>query len=243
MYYCVHYSPRFNTMGWDMADRLDDLICTFHPGASAMETLAILLLGWIIFGAVLTLVGRFLYSKLLDVPKEALDPSATPPPLSLPATTKDAKSAISNKERFINDLKTKPPPTLPKVARSRSSSTTRSVERVSQIPEANGSPTSGFPIITGSNADCVNWVTGALSWLFKHPPVQNDLIELWKDKLNALTKISEVEVSPLVFYAILKYLDHIFAIAEWCLCWTWSDHLLWRKPPLSDKRLLWDHSF
>lgn len=56
-----------------MADRLDDLICIFHPGATAMETLAVLLLGWIVFGAVLTLVGRFIYSKLLDVPCDGTD--------------------------------------------------------------------------------------------------------------------------------------------------------------------------
>lgn len=54
-----------------MADRLDDLICTFHPGATAMETLAILLLGWIIFGTILTVVGKFVYSRLLlDAPKQ-----------------------------------------------------------------------------------------------------------------------------------------------------------------------------
>lgn len=168
-----------------MADRLDDLICTFHPGAGAMETLAILLLGWIIFGSILTIVGKLVYSRLLiDPPKENQTLNSTAPPISAvvsPAPVE--KPNISNTERFINTLKSNPPPALPKVTRAKSVSRERSVDHHPEVPS-----------VTGSNADCVKWITSCLSYLYARPQVLNDLNSSWKESLNVQTKQAEIEV-------------------------------------------------
>lgn len=168
-----------------MADRLDDLICTFHPGASAMETLAILLLGWIIFGTILTIVGKFVYSRLLlDPPKETHALNSTAPPLTAAVTPPPVeKPNISNTERFINTLKSNPPPALPKLTRAKSVSS-KSVDHHPDVPS-----------VTGSNSDCVKWVTSYLSFVYTRPQVLSDLNTSWKESINNQTKQSEIEVN------------------------------------------------
>lgn len=171
-----------------MADRLDDLICTFHPGAGAMETLAILLLGWIIFGTILTIVGKFVYSRLLlDSPnKEAQTLNSTTPPVTaVVAPSQPEKPTITNTERFINTLKSIPPPTLPKLARSRSISSSKSVDQ--QHPDT--------PVVTGSNSDCVKWITSCLAYIYSRQQLLNDMTSSWKESLNAQTKQAEMDVS------------------------------------------------
>ena len=188
-----------------MADRLDDLICTFHPGASAMETLAILLLGWIIFGTILTIIGRFVYSKLLlDVPKDDLiDPAPPAPPAPPPSSTSSPtvptvaeKSNLSNTERFINTLKSNPPPAPPKLLqRSKSGSIRSSDGHQHQLGHQLGHQQHpDVPQVAGSNGDCVKWVTAALSFVYSRNQLWNDLIVSWKESLNASTKRAEIEV-------------------------------------------------
>jgi hypothetical protein len=179
-----------------MADRLDDLICTFHPGASAMETLAILLLGWIIFGTILTIVGKFVYSRLLlDPPKETHALNSTVPPVSVVANSSPTveKPNISNTERFINTLKSNPPPALPKLTRAKSVS-----KSDDQHPDV--------PSVTGSNSDCVKWVTNCLSFVYAKPQIFTDLNTTWKESLNNQTKQSEIEVLTIYHIAYLLML-------------------------------------
>jgi len=185
-----------------MADRLDDLICTSHPGASAMETLAILLLGWIIFGTILTIIGRFVYSKLLlDVPKDSLlDP---PPPgtagtagtaAPAPPSGENAAEKVTNTERFINTLKSNPPPAPPKLLQRSKSGSVRSVHSFDASQQQQQQHQHVLvPIVTGSNADCVKWVTNCLHFVYSRNQLWSDLIATWKESLNALTKRSEIE--------------------------------------------------
>ena len=171
-----------------MADRLDDLICTFHPGSSTMETLAILLLGWIIFGTILTIVGKFVYSRLLfDGPvNETTTLNSTTPPLpaAVPPLPVE-KTNISNTERFINTLKSNPPPALPKLTRSKSGSS-KSVDQPHYHAEV--------PSVTGSNSDCVKWVTNCLSYTYTRTQILLDLNNSWKESLNIHIKHAEIEV-------------------------------------------------
>lgn len=182
-----------------MADRLDDLICTFHPGAGTMETLAILLLGWIIFGTILTIVGKCVYSRLLlDPPKETHTLNSTAPPISAVAPpTPTEKPTISNTERFINTLKSNPPPALPKLTRSKSVSS----KSVDQHPDV--------PSVTGSNSDCVKWITSCLSFIYARSQILNDLNATWKESLNNQTKQSEIEVCQCFNYSTVVVLTEL----------------------------------
>ena len=169
-----------------------------------METLAILLLGWIIFGTILTIIGRFVYSKLLEVPCKdgtfmdlnSPDPSspaaaaaaaaaaAGSTPSSVTSPTTD-KAGISNTERFINTLKSHPPPTLPKLSRSK-----RSGSIDPQQQQQHGD----VPSVAGSNSDCVKWVTNCLAFVYSRAQVWSDVSNSWKESLNDHCKRSEIEV-------------------------------------------------
>ncbi|XP_058796854.1 uncharacterized protein LOC131667450 isoform X2 [Phymastichus coffea] len=55
--------------GWanmaDLAERVDDLICSFEPSADAtMDTLSMLIFGWMLLGLLVLCVGKFVYNKL-----------------------------------------------------------------------------------------------------------------------------------------------------------------------------------
>jgi hypothetical protein len=49
----------------DLAERVDDLICSFDSSADAtMDTLSMLIFGWMLLGLVILCVGRFVYNRL-----------------------------------------------------------------------------------------------------------------------------------------------------------------------------------
>jgi len=182
-----------------------------------METLAILLLGWIIFGTILTIIGRFVYSKLLlDVPKDDLiDPAPpAPPPSSTSSPTVPTvaeKSNLSNTERFINTLKSNPPPAPPKLLqRSKSGSIRSSDGHQHQLGHQLGHQQHpDVPQVAGSNGDCVKWVTAALSFVYSRNQLWNDLIVSWKESLNASTKRAEIETGVSVEIQQLVFLEEL----------------------------------
>lgn len=135
-------------------------------------------------------VGKFLYARLLldagpgkdDGGGTSLN-STAPPVSSAPPTPAAPEKPITNTERFISQLKSHPPPSMPtKLVRSKSTSS-RSVDHHPDV-----SP------VAGSNADCVKWVTNSLSYVYSRSNILTDLTTAWKDSLNALTKRSEIEV-------------------------------------------------
>lgn len=178
-----------------------------------METLAILLLGWIIFGTILTIIGRFVYSKLLlDVPKDSL---LDGPPTAAPAVSSSASEnpaeKVSNTERFINTLKSNPPPAPPKLLQRSKSGSVRSVQSLDQQQQQQQQqPHVPVPVVTGSNSDCVKWVTNCLRFVYSRSQIWSDLIGSWKESLNTHAKRSEIEViiSFTFFSAFVNTTEH-----------------------------------
>lgn len=61
----------------DLAERVDDLICSFDSSADAtMDTLSMLIFGWMLLGLVILCVGRFVYNRLYQR-RRAQPPLAT----------------------------------------------------------------------------------------------------------------------------------------------------------------------
>ena len=49
----------------DLAERVDDLICSFDSSADAtMDTLSMLIFGWMLLGLVILCVGKFVYNRI-----------------------------------------------------------------------------------------------------------------------------------------------------------------------------------
>lgn len=50
----------------DLAERVDDLICSFDSsGDTTMDTLSMLIFGWLLFGLIVLCVGKFLYNHFV----------------------------------------------------------------------------------------------------------------------------------------------------------------------------------
>lgn len=62
----------------DLAERVDDLICSFDSSADAtMDTLSMLIFGWMLLGLVILCVGKFIYNRLHQHGKTGLPSAAS----------------------------------------------------------------------------------------------------------------------------------------------------------------------
>lgn len=69
----------------DLAERVDDLICSFDStGETTMDTLSMLIFGWMLFGLVVLCVGKYVYNRFV------LNDLATAAATSSPQLPKDS---------------------------------------------------------------------------------------------------------------------------------------------------------
>lgn len=62
----------------DLAERVDDLICSFDSSADAtMDTLSMLIFGWMLLGLVILCVGKFIYNRIQQQGKTGLQSAAS----------------------------------------------------------------------------------------------------------------------------------------------------------------------
>uniref|UniRef100_A0A0K8SUS5 C2 domain-containing protein 2 n=2 Tax=Lygus hesperus TaxID=30085 RepID=A0A0K8SUS5_LYGHE len=197
-------------LGWrtmeDLADKIDDLICTFEGGGdTTMDTVAMYVFGWMLLVLVVLGLGRFAYGKFVsrtkdevtgDVAKAASPPPASPvksdvpalePPKAKESTPKPAMMsggggrAAPTSKRYV-------PPTPP--TRKRLGSVRSSPGPVVRSKPANYVPP---PTATGSESVSVKWVNDLFSWLYSDLVVVNEALAVWIASLNEFTKKSVAE--------------------------------------------------
>ena len=78
-------------VGPDIAEQVDDMICVMDKVVgSQMDTIIILLVGWLLFGAVIFLVSHLIYSTINTEPASSLSTIpllSVSPPSDLPEVT------------------------------------------------------------------------------------------------------------------------------------------------------------
>ena len=76
-------------VGPDIAEQVDDMICVMDKVVgSQMDTIIILLVGWLLFGAVIFLVSHLIYSTInTDPPSSTIPSLSVSPPSDLPEVT------------------------------------------------------------------------------------------------------------------------------------------------------------
>ena len=93
-------------MAEDLADRLDDLICTFDNvvSASSLDTVFYIFVGWVAFGAVVFLASHFLLSNQNEQRErtERID-SETQSKVSGEAEAKSSEKAITKRAPLTRD--------------------------------------------------------------------------------------------------------------------------------------------
>lgn len=207
----------------DLADTIDDLICSFESDGKTMDTLIMYLFCWALVGFAALAAGKFVYGRFVGYATRKSGTAATV--AAEPDAAGDRKHA-QHHHRVV-------PPTPP-VARkrlgSKSGRTSAAVAGIaaglSAVPAAaaanrafsHDQPLQAHhhshhshrplvpPKVTGNEPDAVRWTNEVFQWLYNvaaggggeagEPSIVDYLLGEWIAALNEYTKKSFAEVSP-----------------------------------------------
>ncbi|BES99954.1 Phorbol esters/diacylglycerol Hypothetical protein domain (C1 domain) [Nesidiocoris tenuis] len=192
--------------GWrktmeDLADKIDDLICTFENGADlTMDTVAMYLFLWLIVGLTVVGFGRYVYGRFVSRPVKE-EPTAAVDGKAAAAVTETAPTkeptpkpvasgrAAPSPARYV-------PPTPP--SRKRLGSRTGRQSPGPVVIAARGKSAAAAvgpppPSATGPDSVSVKWVTEMFAWLYSDLVVVNEALAIWLQSLNEFTKKSVAE--------------------------------------------------
>lgn len=206
----------------DLADTIDDLICSFESDGKTMDTLIMYLFCWALVGFVALAVGKFAYSRAFGYAARKSTAAAAVGKPDVDAAAGDRKHQQHRTAAIV-------PPTPP-VSRKRlgsKSGRTSAAAAVagvaaglSAVPAA-AAANKAFsfeqqqavaghhhhhhrappPAATGNDPDAVRWTNDLFKWLYdgatatEQPSVVEYLLAEWIRVLNEYTKKSFAEVS------------------------------------------------
>lgn len=187
----------------DLADKIDDLICSFDGAAdTTMDTIAMYLFGWMVFSLLVLGIGKYIYGnfvsskeiKSASVVTEAISSSLAAEPLIKPSllTSKDKKSPSSSVNNVSSPGAKYVPPTPPVRKRLGSKSGRNSVPPPSRPKSASNLIP---PVALGPDSESVKWVNELFFWLFTDFAAVQELLLEWILALNEFMKKSVEEVS------------------------------------------------
>ncbi|XP_025830080.1 uncharacterized protein LOC108736303 isoform X4 [Agrilus planipennis] len=184
----------------DLAESVDDLICVFDgTGDTTMDTLAMLVFGWILVALFVLWLGKFLYEKFAKRNDTKLKSETAK--IDGKAVTTDSVDSVNNKVKRSSSLPKSGggkatggagsggggyvPPTPP--VRKR-------ITRASPGPDL-GRKTKYIPApqCTGADNVSVLWVNDVFQWLFNDLVIVNELFNEWILTLNEYTKKAVTE--------------------------------------------------
>ncbi|XP_037069486.1 uncharacterized protein LOC119090852 isoform X2 [Pollicipes pollicipes] len=190
----------------EMAERLDDFICSFDPPTpEGMDPLTVLLLGWAVFCCVLAVLLHFVKRSskrevdgvkqgVLHAPSDSVSgkvssvashSSESGNATKAPGAQNLGKgSALDSVDpSFISRVQSSVPFKQAVAHRGRSPSPTKPVK----IPYV-----SGAPVANGPDEDSVLWVNNVINWIYGKAEVRNSISQAWLAALNDhATKLSK----------------------------------------------------
>lgn len=176
----------------DLAEAVDDLICSFDYMDTAMDNLVMLVFIWVLFSLVLLGIAKYAYGRFFkpaDVPKTIDEPKK---PTNEIVASADSVLATSAKIKSATLKASKPssfvPPTPPNKRR---------LGRMSPGPEAlnpKKHQSIAVPTCLGPDPPSVQWVNELLTWLYNDLVIVNELVQQWIVSMNEFSKKSVEEV-------------------------------------------------
>uniref|UniRef100_A0A1B6IW43 Phorbol-ester/DAG-type domain-containing protein n=1 Tax=Homalodisca liturata TaxID=320908 RepID=A0A1B6IW43_9HEMI len=183
--------------GWrnmaDLADKIDDMICTFEgEGETTMDTVAMYMFGWMMFGLVVLGIGKFVYGNFVANKDLKTQNVIVEPPVT-----------VTKSENSVVDAAVKQPPKdivvkssgggkyVPPTPPSRKRLGSRSGRPV--VGPAKPKSTNLIhppPTATGPESESVKWVNELFFWLYSDLVIVNELLSVWIQSLNDFTKKS-----------------------------------------------------
>ncbi|KAJ8681313.1 hypothetical protein QAD02_017100 [Eretmocerus hayati] len=172
--------------GWgnmaDLAERVDDLICSFDSSADAtMDTLSMLVFGWMLLGLVILCQHRGAAPTGANS-KEQLQQSPLAAGLHVIGEGAVLFGAGSNATGVAAA-----------VARSRSANASRASAGATTPGSARSSRSLQVASATGPDPDAVRWTNEMLYWLHADLIVLDELLAVWVDSLNDFVATSVAE--------------------------------------------------
>ncbi|XP_073988396.1 uncharacterized protein isoform X3 [Rhodnius prolixus] len=183
----------------DLADKIDDLICTFEGGGdTTMDTVAMYMFGWMLFGLVVLGVGRFVYGKFIRTrltsekseSTEQPSPTTVTPKTDIVEVAKPVKPVVAEIVKPVSSGPGKYVPPTPPIRKRLGSKTGRPTGLVKSKSSSVIHPP---PTATGPESESVKWVNDFFSWLYSDIVVVNELLNTWIQSLNDFTKKSVAE--------------------------------------------------
>lgn len=188
--------------GWrnmaDLADKIDDMICTFEgEGETTMDTVAMYMFGWMMFGLVVLGIGKFVYGNFV-ANKDLKGQSVTvEPPVTVTKSENSVVDAAVKQPQKDTVVKSSGgggkyvPPTPPSRKRLGSRAGKPVVGPVKPKSTVLVHPP---PVATGAESESVKWVNELFYWLYSDLLIVNELLNVWIQTLNDYTKKSVDEV-------------------------------------------------
>ncbi|XP_063630488.1 uncharacterized protein LOC134801806 isoform X3 [Cydia splendana] len=180
----------------DLAEAVDDLICSFDYMDTAMDNLVMLIFIWLLFSIVLLGIAKWAYSRYKPKAVEPEKPKEEPKSAKSTATeiVNSADTVLATtakvKSAAFNSFKPKPSGFVPATPPNK-----RRLGRMSPGPEALHKKHQSIivPTCTGPDPPSVQWVNDLLTWLYNDLVIVNELVQQWIVSMNEFSKKSVEE--------------------------------------------------
>ncbi|PZC72506.1 hypothetical protein B5X24_HaOG211074 [Helicoverpa armigera] len=188
----------------DLAEAVDDLICSFDYMDTAMDNLVMLIFIWILFSIVLLGIAKWAYARFANKAVE-VDTKQKPTTDETKKTTNeiinsaDSVLATSAKVKSASFKPAKPTGFVPATPPNK-----RRLGRMSPGPEQltlKKHQSVLVPTCTGPDPPSVQWVNDLLTWLYNDLVIVNELVQQWIVSMNEFSKKSVEEVS--LYYSLV----------------------------------------
>ncbi|XP_022124086.2 uncharacterized protein LOC110999376 isoform X2 [Pieris rapae] len=179
----------------DLAEAVDDLICSFDHMDTAMDNLVMLIFIWILFSIVLLGIAKWVYGKygkkteekvekkINDEPKKTANEIITSAD-SVLATSAKIKSGAFKPSKPTSFVPATPPAVKKRMGRMSPGPEQLSIRKHQSII---------VPTCTGPDAPSVQWVNELLTWLYNDLVIVNELVQQWIVSMNEFSKKSVEE--------------------------------------------------
>ncbi|XP_047037737.1 C2 domain-containing protein 2 isoform X5 [Helicoverpa zea] len=180
----------------DLAEAVDDLICSFDYMDTAMDNLVMLIFIWILFSIVLLGIAKWAYARFANKAVE-VDTKQKPTTDETKKTTNeiinsaDSVLATSAKVKSASFKPAKPTGFVPATPPNK-----RRLGRMSPGPEQltlKKHQSVLVPTCTGPDPPSVQWVNDLLTWLYNDLVIVNELVQQWIVSMNEFSKKSVEE--------------------------------------------------
>lgn len=205
----------------DLTEKIDDLICSFEGGGDlTMDTVAMLIFGWAVFGVMVLAISKYVYGRYFAGVAVTSEPTVVKKAASVAETSAPAVTNVQEQSKNGDGEKVAPKSegglVFSKMSTSRSGGKfvpptpplrKRLSTKKGSGPAVSGSRTLAHiipPSAAGPDSECVHWINELFTWLYSNSDAVDDVFNVWLQCLNDYTKKSVVEVS--IIKQLLKIL-------------------------------------